>query len=262
MEAFNVEQFTKRYFEVNDCTVKQTGNGLLEVNLTEEMDKKIMNRPFYWHYVKATHAKGIPKTVLLGPLETYENKEIEPIYFGSTRFQQILKELVKETSFIQSFESVQTTDNKAMYPWLLVNIKVSYESMQIKDEIFSLGLNLITGMITVNMMEHLQAVQMHATISPHCYVLSPIITYDSGFKRLQHILDVYIEEQSHEWALLSMQAMEDELHLLHLFYEDETEDKINEMHAIQKRYEPRITFNVLSGGVVYLTESFQSKKEK
>lgn len=262
MEALNVKQFTKQYFKAHHCAVTEEDNGVLNVQLTEEMDKKIMNRPFYWHYIKATHNKGVPQTLLLGIHDPYDDPKVEPIYYGSTRFQQILNDLTKDTHFIQAFESVHTTENKAMYPWLLINIKVSYNSMQTKDEIFSLGLNLITGKIVVNMMEHLQETQMSSTISSLCYILSPIITQESGFKRLEHILDVYLEEQSHTWAIRSMQAMEDELHLLNMFYEKETKEKRTEMTAIKKRYEPAIVFRVMSGGIIYLKEDFQFQKEK
>lgn len=262
MDVQRIKQLTKTYFNTNHCRINDITNDVFEVHLTEEMDKKIMNRPFYWHYVEATQAKGEPKTLLLGTHTHYDNQEIEPLYYGSTRFQQILKDLTKDVSFIQAFESVDTDKKQPLYPWLLVNIKISYASIQIKDEIFSLGLNLITGKIVVHMMEHLQQVPMHATISDFCYLLTPMITYESGFKRLEHILDVYIEEQSHDWAVQSMKAMENELELLDTFYATETKEKQREKHAIKERYKPTITFNVLSGGVIYVTNAFQPKKEK
>lgn len=253
----DIRTFVKQYFTAKQCTVSEVDKKLLQVELTEEMDKKIMNRPFYWHYIKATRSVGVPKTLLLNPDWNDMDSTAEPVFFGSTRFQQILQDLTNEPSIIQMFEVVETKDKQALYPWLLVNIKITYQSMQIKDEIFSLGLNLITGTITVHMMDHLLKTDIKPTISSLCYVLSPIITYDSGIKRLENILDVYLEEQTHEWALHSIQEMEKELQLLDHFYEENNSEKHREIKAIQKRYKPTITFKYTSGGIVYLTSSFQ-----
>src|SRR5699024_6175309 len=257
----DIHAFVKQYFTANYCTVSEVDQHILQVELTEEMDKKIMNRPFYWHYIEATQGKGKAKTLFLGPHWEYKDPTIESIYFGSTRFQQILKDLTKEPSIVQMFETVETKDKQALHPWLFVNMKITYQSMQTKDEIFSLGLNLITGHITIHMMDHLLQTNLKPTISTLCYVLSPIITYDSGLKRLEKILDVYLEEQSHQWAVHSIQEMDNELQLLDHFYEGDHPDKEREIKAIQKRYKPTITFKYMSGGIVYLTPSFQ-KKEK
>lgn len=258
----NIHAFVKQYFVANHCTVLELDHRLLQVELTEEMDKKIMNRPFYWHYIEATQGIGEPKTLLLSPDWNNEDSTVEAIHFGSTRFQQILRDLTKEPVIVQMFESVDTKDKQALHPWLFVNVKITYQSIQNKDEIFSLGLNLITGTIILHMMDHLLQTDLNPTISSLCYVLSPMITYESGLKRLENILDVYLEEQTHQWAVHSIQEMDNELQLLEHFYEDHHSKKEQEMKAIQKRYQPIISFKYMSGGIVYLTPSFQKKKKQ
>lgn len=256
MEILNVTDFTKCYFKAHHCRVTERKNNLLEITLTEEMDKKIMNRPFYWHYVHATNTKGVPKTLFLQSNASNEDPQIESIHFGSTRFQQIMDDITKEPHFIQTFEQVKTSTNKALYPWLFVNIKISYHGMQTKDEIFSLGLDLITGKMIVNMMEHLQQIKLNPVISSLCYSLTPVITYESGLKRIEHVLDIYLEEQQHTWAIDSMHALEEEVQLINLFYEEDTEEKRKELKTVKDRYQPQITFHVLSGGIVHVTDSF------
>lgn len=252
MEAIDVKQFVRRYFKAHNCTVHEKENGRLDIELNEEVDKKLMNRPFYWHYMKSMNQKGVPQTLQFGINQMTQKNGVEPIHFGSLRFQQLVDDLTRTKQIVHGFERVDTDVQTALYPWLIMNIKISYIGMQSKDEIFSLGLQLISGKIVVHMMEKLQEVPIESTISPMCYVLSPMITHVSGSKRIERILDTYLEEQDHEWAIHSMDALEEELQLIHTFYEEETADQLNEIEMVRKRYKPRIVFNVISGGVVYL----------
>lgn len=256
MESLNVKEFVERYFHSHHCVVSEKENGLLEIALTEEMDKKIMNRPFYWHYRETTNQKGVPETLRLRMNGESHESGIEPLHFGSPRFQQIIADLTNKAYVVRAYEYVDTGQKTALNPWLIVNVKISYMGKQTRDDIFSLGLHLITGKIIVNMMEQLEKVHVQSSIAPLCYPLSPMITYTSGFKRIEHILDVYLEEQQHDWAIRSLEAMEDELQLIHTFYEDDTEERRREIEMIQKRYHPIISFKVISGGTVYLTNEF------
>ncbi len=256
MESLNVKQFVERYFHAHNCATIEKENNLLEIALTEEMDQKIMNRPFYWHYMKKTNQQGVPQTLRLRINGNRQESGIEPLHFGSPRFQQILADVTNQQYVVRAYEYVRTGKKTALYPWLIVNIKISYLGKQTKDEVFSLGLHLIKGKIVVNMMEQLEKVQLQSRIAPLCYLLSPLITYASGFRRIERILDVYLEEQQHEWAIRSLDALEDEMRLIHTFYEDDTEEKQKEIEIIKKRYRPKISFKVISGGTVYLTNQF------
>ena len=51
MTIENLHNFLINYFEASQCEVNSEDE-TLDVKLTEEMDEQLMNRPFYWHYVK------------------------------------------------------------------------------------------------------------------------------------------------------------------------------------------------------------------
>src|SRR5690625_829856 len=89
----------------------------------------------------------------------------EWIHFGSPRLQQIIAHLKKNEQFTKLFQKVNTTKNTALYPWLVTNIKISYEGRQKKDEAFSIGLNLVKGAMKANMMDTLKNGQLNMAIS-------------------------------------------------------------------------------------------------
>ena len=44
----------------NDCAILGEEDHYLTVQLTVDIDKRIMNRPFYWQYVEATNSEPNP----------------------------------------------------------------------------------------------------------------------------------------------------------------------------------------------------------
>src|SRR5690625_7455118 len=100
-----------------------------------------------------------------------------------------------------------------------------------------------------NMMDTLKNVPLNMAISDYCYPISPIIKLKSGYTRIETVIDNYIRKQSHEWADDSLQTLDEEIQMLHHFYNEETEaeQKEKEMHEITKRYKPRITYKVING---------------
>ncbi|MBY7143386.1 hypothetical protein KFZ56_10055 [Virgibacillus sp. NKC19-3] len=258
MAITNLHEFLQDYFTANQCELIFNEDGVLTVQLTEEMDRALMNRPFYWHYVKNTGYAGEPmKLTLITNPEKREEKG-EWIHFGSPRLQQILNQLKQNEKVTKLFQKVKTNQNTPLYPWLVINLKVSYVGKQKKDEVFSLGLHLVSGIMKVEMMEIMQQVSLQMSISDYCYPISPLIKINSGYLRIQSVIDNYIENQTHEWAEESWKALDEEIQMLHHFYTEQTEtmqeQKQKELIEIKKRYEPYISYEVINGGIFYLTE--------
>lgn len=257
MTIENLNMFLQKYFSSHHCKILSNNNGVLTVQLTEAMDKALMNRPFYWHYINRIDQKGEPFTLTLITNPNKRYKKGEWIHFGSTRLHQIINHLKQNEVFTQLFQTIDTNSHTALYPWLLTNIKVSYIGMQKKDELFSIGLNLINGQMKLEMMEKLCQYSFSMNISDYCYPLSSLIKLSDGFSRITKIIEDYLKNQSHEWAIDSLQELEDEINLVEQFYDiDADEMKLQrEKEDIKKRYKPRISYKVVNGGVFYLTKN-------
>ncbi len=120
----------------------------------------------------------------------------------------------------------------------------------------SIGLHLVNGTMKVGMMEEMEDKSMQNSISDYCYTIAPIITLKSGFKRMETVLEDYVQNQPHDWAETSLKTMEEEINLLRHFYKGENEDNEirKEMDEIKERHYPSIHFEVINGGVFYLAE--------
>lgn len=279
MAIHDLNAFLHDYFTSNQCQVNQKRSGVLHVQLTEEMDKILMNRPFYWHYIKQMGFSGEPfeLTLITDPDKADEDGEV--IHFGSPRLQQIMKHLKNNERFTKLFEQIDTNKKVTpdsseasgpsfipgvsglqarvpLYPWLVVNMKISYQGKQKKDEIFSIGLHLLNGGMQLEMMDSLKERPLRMGIDDYCYTIAPVIKLQSGLKRIESVIADYIHRQDHEWADLSKQALHEELQLLEHFYEGredmDSTHKQKEINELSMRYEPKITMEILNGGIFYL----------
>ncbi|GAB4073468.1 YqhG family protein [Barrientosiimonas marina] len=257
MAINDLHHFLTSYFSAHHCSLLYDDANMLTVQLTEKMDRALINRPFYWHYVKQMGFAGEPKqlTVITNP-DKRDGKH-EWIHYGSPRLQQITNHLLEHEKFTKLYERVNANQKTALYPWLITNIKISYQGKQKKDEIISIGLHLINGAMRLEMMEMLQERSMQNAISDYCYTISPMIKLQSGFRRIENVLISYIQDQDHDWAEASRQRMDEEMNLLRHFYqEEEQQQEMNkEIGDIKKRYSPRISFDVVNGGIFYLTDN-------
>jgi hypothetical protein len=258
MAIHDLNAFLSNYFTAHHCEILSNHDGLLRIRLTEEMDRALMNRPFYWHYVKKMGQQGEPMQLTLNTNPAKNNLKAEWIHFGSPRLQQIINHLRTNEKYTKLFQSVNTTVNTPLYPWLVVNLKISYQGQHKRDELFSIGLHLVNGMMKVEMMEILNTLSLRPAIPDYCYTISPLIKLKSGYKRIETVIDQYIENQTHEWAQESFKLLDEELALLEHFYDttidEEQQQMEKEKKEIQDRYHPMVSYEVINGGLFYLRE--------
>lgn len=259
MAIENLNEFLVRYFTANDCRMLQNKDGVLTVQLTEEMDKALMNRPFYWHYIKKMGNQGAPMQLTLITNPEKQDEKGEWIHYGSPRLQQIFKHLNTNEKYTKLFQQLDTTTKTALYPWLVLNTKISYIGKQKKDELLSIGLHLVNGMMKFSMMDHLQQLPLQLTISDYCFTISPLIRLKSGFSRIESVIDDHIKRQNNDWAEESIKTLKEESAMLKHFYQNVTDDEQTiqmekELQEIKERYQPKVSYEIINGGIFYLAE--------
>lgn len=255
-QDIDILPFLHNFFTNHHCSIQYVDRHHLHVQLTEEMDKALMNRPFYWQYIKATGHPGTPQTLTFTTKAT-ESTDSEWIHHGSPRLQQIYNYILQNNRIIQLFEVHQTDKRTLLQPWLLTNYSVLYEGKLKKEYLYSIGLNLINGTMTSKMMERLENTALSPAISNYCYTISPLITWQSGFKRIEQFITEQITAENHEWAEESIQVMKEEIDMAHHFYGNDQEEQLNkEITDIKIRLQPTITHKVINGGILYLSKDY------
>nr|WP_197970004.1 YqhG family protein [Mesobacillus harenae] len=249
----------ERYFESNGCEIIENHPGYLTVQLTIEMDKELMNRPFYWHYLEKTG--GVPNPM---KLTLITNNQLAPddiigetIHFGSPRLHQIFGSAKNLAGHIRLYEEHKPPagTQAALMPWLCMNLKISYQCDRKKDIFKSIGIQLISGQLIEGFHEKLVNIQLTPKIPDHTFTLSPLIMPVSGISRVEAYLKTELKSEDHSWADAAKERWKKDLDLLNHFYEEDNENENYEVErrALQEQYEPKINISVVNGGVFYLT---------
>lgn len=265
MALENLHDFLSDYFIANQCEIIENANGKLHVQLTDRMDEVLMNRPFYWHYVKKLGYPGEPMTLTLITNPERREEGGEWVHFGSPRIHQIFRTLTDQGKFTKLFEQVNSGQRTALVPWLVINMKISYTGKHKRDEIISIGLQMINGAMKLDMMDALDSIPMQSAISDFSYTMTPIIRIKSGYQRIISYLEQYLQRQNHEWAQESWNHLQEEKQLLEHFYQNSAEDEEyenryeQEMKDIESRFQPFIHLSVINGGLFYLSQQTSTK---
>lgn len=56
MKQPDIHRYLRRYFTANESTIVEESPAHLTVQLSVKLDKELMNRPFYWHYLEKKQA--------------------------------------------------------------------------------------------------------------------------------------------------------------------------------------------------------------
>lgn len=244
----------------NDCTIVENQRGYLNVQLSIDMDKELMNRPFYWTYLEKTGGTPNPMkiTFITDQQRAPENLKGEIIHFGAPRLHQLFATTKKIAAYTRLYEvpiSASKQNQVPLHPWLMVNLKISYQCDRKRDVFRSFGLNLINGSLIDQFYENTNRLHLQQQIPDYCFTVSPIIKPESGLNRIENYLTTELNNEDHAWAISARKRWETDLKLLDHFYEDHEEKPETytiEKKAIQEQYEPVIKVNIINGGLFYL----------
>lgn len=253
-----VHEYLLKFFQENNCKILNSNDQYITVQLTVDMDKKIMNRPFHWQYLESIN--GVPDPAQL-TLITEQNKmdegiKGEVVHFGSPRLSQVFQVTKELGAFVQMYEKVKSLGPRPILtPWLGANYKVSYYSDQTKEMLYSLGINLMKGSIINNFHELLCQLELVSDASGDAFHLPYIIKPLRALERLDSTIENIIQQEDHAWAEEAEYRWKKAQNILDHFYEgvaDKPECYEMEKKAIEEQYKTRIKIEIINGGLFYL----------
>ncbi|UYZ20742.1 YqhG family protein [Mesobacillus jeotgali] len=260
MQQQEIHNFLEKYFTANNCELLENDKGYMTVQLTIDLDKELMNRPFYWHYLEKTG--GVPNpmklTLITNKQQAPEDMKGEVIHFGSPRLHQIFASTKNLAGYIRLYQNNQFPAQTPLIPWIGLNMKISYQCDRKRDVFHSIGLQLINGRMEEDFHDKLLKLPLSTKIPDYAYTLSPLIKPKSGVNRIQSFLNARVEQEDHTWAEDARKRWQKDLQLLHHFYENEEEESDSyktEKSALQEQYEPKIKIEIVNGGLFYITEN-------
>lgn len=258
MYAEQVHDYLKTFFKETNCEVLLDEGHMLSVQLTTDMDKRIMNRPFYWQYIEATNSPANPARLnLITDRTKIQNQFMgETIHFGSGRLHQIFKTTKELGSFVKMYQQDNgKKQNGMLTPYFSVNYKVSYYCDRTKEVLYSLGINLINGEIEDNFHDFINQLDLKSSLPENTFCLQYIIKPTRALERLDSMIQNIIQNDDHSWAEGAKKRWEKELEVLNFFYEgveDKPESYEIEKKGLKERFNPRIKVEIINGGLFYL----------
>ncbi len=254
-----IHGFLLRFFKENGCEIIEGNNNYMAVQLTIEMDKRIMNRPFYWRYIESVNGESAPATLtfITDPNEVAPTVKGEVVYLGSPRLSQLFSVTNEMGRFVHLYEQVVGAQRgqSICTPWLGVNYKIAYRSHQTKEMLFSLGMNLMTGAVIEEFQKTLSTLKLSADMSTNTFHLPYTISPQRALDRLEAIIENVIAADDHSWALVAEKRWQKDQLLLDYFYEGEAllpPSYEIEKKALEEQYKPRVEIEIISGGLFYL----------
>lgn len=256
-----IHQYVRQFFIENNCDILNENEHFINVQLTVEMDKKIMNRPFYWKYLESTGGEPNPAqlTLITDKNRLAESIAGEVVHYGSPRLNQLFKVTRELGSFVQMYEkppAAQVPIQTILTPWVGVNYKITYSSDRTREILFSLGINLMTGMIIKDFQESISRLELESAISPNTFHLPYTIKPLRAMERLDAVIENQIQMDDHTWAEEARVRQQRDIRVLDYFYdgiENKPETYESEKKAIEEQYETKIRIEIINGGLFYLS---------
>ncbi|SDI32210.1 YqhG family protein [Natribacillus halophilus] len=255
MKQAEVHNYLRRFFQAGGAEVLQSTPPKLDVQLNKTLDLELMNRPFYWHYLEKTGGDPNPLKMHLSTNMQSTAKAEEKVHFGSPRLHQIFASAADKGAVTRLYEQHDEQSQTPLYPWLGLNIRISYTCHRRRDDLRSFGVQLISGETIDAFMKRLSPLPLVPAIPDYTFTMAHLIQPTSAVQRIKKYLLDDIQGQKHTWANEATKRMEEDLSLLDRFYDERDEGSdayMLEKEAIHQQYQPAIELTFINGGLFYL----------
>lgn len=268
MNPNDTRTYVERYLRGMQCHTIESSPGHIQVRLSEQADRDLVNRPFYWSYVEKLGLEPQPVTLsfIFDPEKTPPDTRGERLFPGSPRLEQIFQSACQHGRFVRLYEDVPLNlrsprGSRPYIPWLNINYKMEWISEKLRNEIHSLGIQLLDGTIDDDFYKNVVSRRWTPRLPSHRFVTEANLSLSDAVHELEFYVQGYLDQVDDTWAKEAGARMQEELERLAQYYE-ETPSRLNE-EAFQAEYErrvretkwqyqPRIEVTVVNAGLFYL----------
>ncbi|WP_166786860.1 YqhG family protein [Jeotgalibacillus salarius] len=180
------------YLKSNGAIVTESANKAA-VQLSEQLDRKFMNRPFYWHYRDALNQSGDPLQIMLvDSPDTSNHKGFTQLNYDHPIFQSMLASAQEENRFYTAYEKAE--NQRDLFPWIHLQLTTGIippgpASIRIDSRI-----SLTTGLILMNSHEKIPDLHLFETRPNGSVLHSNRIPYETALNILNTRFEKYCEQ--------------------------------------------------------------------
>ncbi|MFB1080687.1 YqhG family protein [Jeotgalibacillus sp. JSM ZJ347] len=168
-------------------------SGQAVVQLTEQLDRKFMNRPFYWYYRDAVCKPGDPLQVMIvhSPSPA-QQKEIIQIYPDHPVFLAMFNSAQNDNRFFIGYE--QSQPGERLFPWILIHLTAETVPPGSPSHRVEGRLSLTTGQTAFDVRKELEEQKLTDSRPNGSILLTNKIPYATSLNMLNQKLEAYIEK--------------------------------------------------------------------
>lgn len=288
MNSGEVYRITETYLNYTQCTILEKSDVHVLVKLSEEADRALTNRHFYWGFVDRTSAPAETMTfVFVFDRQKYihfcESKRhhaltttpyrVEHLYWGGQMFERIVQAIQQRGQVVNLFEAYSHGQPVSLHTFLVVHCKIRFCCDRQREQLQSLAISLCSGHIVnpfASLMDHIPwSTQLPAYTSLEAHHIS----LNEALARLEKQIRGIVSATDAQWAQEAKHRMQEELAVMNHYYEplladveeDEERAAITQQYLarqkeIEAQYAPRIEVSVINGGLFHLSEqTFQQQ---
>src|SRR5690625_1235888 len=265
MNQDEIHHFLYSFFTKRKAKILNNEQGLLTVKLTEKLDQKLMNRPFYWQYVKKLGYEGDPMTITFISNKNRKEEKGEWIHFGSPRLNQLFQMVIEDGAYAELYEQVNVQQsNIPLYPWHVCNFIVRYNGAYVNDELISVGILLTNGTMRFQWMDEIIDENFSDKVPHYCYKIPPIISIKRASDLIYQEIEQRISMKSKGFENKSLDLYEKEIELIDQLFQERDEHfdestKTNHKEQIYNRLYPEVKLLIINSGLFYLSKQLTEK---
>ncbi|PPA71395.1 YqhG family protein [Jeotgalibacillus proteolyticus] len=224
------------------------------VHLTEELDRKFMNRPFYWHYRDATNQTGEPMTITLVKDQT-DPLPAHAVVATSLHptFKQLIDAAHKETRWFKAYETagLASSHYAPLYPWMVIQGVLAIDPPGGPSYWREAALSLTTGRIKTgeNLFDYHS---LKGSLPDRHVTITPVIQYERAIQKTLSEIDA-LGKELFKNELSQMSGRKEKLNTLIQSLSEKADKR--EHDQLSGLYEEKIRLDYPVGGIIYSTES-------
>ncbi|MDR0266744.1 YqhG family protein [Paenibacillus sp.] len=303
MSPQQVQEHMMTYLEGTECQFIEKSPYHVTVKLSPQADKQLTNRPYYWGFVERTGAEPetLSFTFVFDPEQYDKNEQAksdsapqqdsilsryygtapllpqigpgriqrEDVIYGSSRLQQIWNAARQEGSCLYLFEQPSALQRGTLFsaayePWLGICFKAEMACDVKKEELYFVGISLVTGRVSFPFPDLLKGVPLSPRLPENIHILPASLSLAEAADSLESYMTRQLAEMDYGWAEQARERLNEELAVIDLYYEDllkePDEEKlaaIREQHANRRsettwQYEPKVHLSAITCGLFHL----------
>ncbi|UOF90131.1 YqhG family protein [Fodinisporobacter ferrooxydans] len=160
MNQAQIQGYCKRYFEAVGASIYREEPQYLQVELPRDVDKELIERPFFWKWAEAMgqHVEPTILHLIFSPdKKPQDAARLHYVGLGSQQLLKIFQSAKKRGRIVRLFETGKKSGSGSYIPYLIATIKISYLSDRRRDIFTCDAVEMQSGVILTDVWGHLAA---------------------------------------------------------------------------------------------------------